>query len=275
MTGRVWSPSAIVLARSCPMAWWLRYADPARRRGPAPVLDDARTHGIIAHAAFAAAYRAARDETDYAAGTRMNRYADRALDAITEAWLDSGLPRHSDHRVALLSEVEAALKSLPCPHPVAVLSVEDAMPMSGPSGTPFTTVPDLILRTGRSSAHLRDWKRKAVSSLGKPDDLLDDDQLAAYVVAAFQRWPWVRRVSVGLFSVVSNREVFLEDFPLEAATERVRGHEVTAYEMEHALDSGGTFAATPDGSNCPGCAGRPRCPVWNPPITQKDHLLTG
>ena len=68
----------------------------------------------------------------------------------------------------------------------------------------------------------------------------------------------------------------LGDFPVDAALERVRGQEVTAYEVEHALDSGGGFAPTPDGSNCDRCDGRDRCPVWkwNPPDTQKDFLLT-
>lgn len=274
MTGRTWSPSAIILARSCRLAWWLRYADPDRPPRRAPVGETPRVLGIIAHAGFAAAYRAASADPDYTAGTLMGRYGDTALDAVADAWTAANLPRHSAARVRVLTEVEAALEALPRPHPLAVLSVEEPLAMTGPSGTPFTTVPDLVLRTGPHSAHVRDWKRTAASSLGKPAALLDDDQLAPYVVAVVQRWPWVQRVSVGLFSVTSNREVFLEDFPVDTALERVRGQEVTAYEVEHALDSGGAFPATPDGSNCTRCTGHARCPVWTPPDTQKDFLLT-
>lgn len=277
MTGRTWSPSAIILARSCRLSWWLRYADPDRpkTRGGGTPGETPRVLGIIAHAGFAAAYRAViADERPWEPGVSMARYAGPALDAVADAWTAANLPRHSAARVRVLTEVEAALEALPRPHPLAVLSVEEPLAMTGPSGTPFTTVPDLVLRTGPHSAHVRDWKRTAASSLGRPADLLDDDQLAPYVVAVVQRWPWVRRVSVGLFSATSNREVFLEDFPLDTALERVRGQEVTAYEVEHALDSGGAFPATPDGSNCTRCAGQARCPVWTPPDTQKDFLLT-
>lgn len=277
MTGRTWSPSAIILARSCRLAWWLRYADPDRpkARGEAAPAETPRVLGVIAHTGLSAAYGALCDDPEhFVAGATMARYLDLALDAIADAWTVAGLPRHSAGRVRVLTEVETALKSLPRPHPLAVLSVERKLSMTGPSGTPFTTIPDLVLRTGADSAHVRDWKRTAVSSLGRPADLLEDDQLAPYVVAVAQRWPWVRRVSVGLFSVTSNREVVLEDFPVDTALERVRGQEVTAYEVEHALDSGGGFPATPDGSNCTRCDGRARCPVWNPPDTQKDFLLT-
>lgn len=272
MTERIWSPSAVLAYRSCPLSWRLTYGDraPIPDGDPTAVREETpRLLGIVTHAGFAAAYLAARADTDYRAGQRMDRYTDRALAAVADAWTRERLPRHSADRIAVLSDVAAVLETLPRPHPLAVLAVEEKMPMRGPSGTPFTTVPDLVLRTGPVSLHVRDWKRRAASSLGRPAELADDDQLAAYVLAVVQRWTWVRRVSVGLFSVLGGREIVLDDLPVDTARERVRGQEVTAYAAEHAT----TFPATPHDGNCSGCAVRPRCPVWTG--TRRDYLPVG
>lgn len=261
MTPRVWSPTAVILARSCPLSWWLRYAEPDRptRSGDDPE-ETPRMLGIVAHAGLAAAYRAAR--AGRSTDPTMTGLVRTALKAINAAWWDLALPVRSDSRIVVMSEVEAALRVLPRPHPAAVLAVEEPMPFAGPSGTPFTATPDLVLRTGYDSVHIRDWKRRAASGLGKPADLAEDDQMCPYAVAVAARWPWVRRVSVGLYSVVSTREVVLADLPVESALERVRGHEVTAHAMEHAAK----FPPTPDGSNCMRCVGRARCPVGRPSI---------
>lgn len=261
-----WSPSAVARYRSCPLSWWLTYANPVPAATVAAVEENPRVLGVVAHAGFAAAYTAAAADGDYRAGQHMDRYTDRALEAIGDTWARERLPRHSPERVAVSSEVAAVLETLPRPHPSAVLAVERRMTTTGPAGTVFTVVPDLVLRVGPDAVHVRDWKRRAASSLGTPRDLLDDDQLPPYALAVAQHWPWVRRVSVGLFSIPSGREVVLDELPLEAARERVRGQEVTAYEAEHAT----RFKPTPDGRNCGGCAGRGRCPVWVG--TREDYL---
>jgi hypothetical protein len=258
MSDRVWSPSAIVRYRSCPLAWRLSTDGTPRDTPPGVVRPTTPAAlGGVAHAGLATAYTAARDDEDQRPGRRMAVFTPLALRAVDRAWHDARLPFDSPERFQVASEVVSLLDRLPCPHPAAVLAVEEELPMTGPSGTRFRVIPDLVLRVGVDSVHVRDWKRRAVSSLGKPADLVEDDQLAAYVRAVFQRWPWVRRVSVGLFSVTGGYEVVLEDFPEDAAAERVRGHEVTAYAAEHA----GRYPATPDGTNCTECAFRSRCPA--------------
>jgi PD-(D/E)XK nuclease superfamily len=257
---RTWSPSAVLAARSCPQQWKLVYAesDPGKRAAARVDTPEHMRLGTAAHIGFDVAYTLAQGEADFDPGRRMSRYREPALDALEREWARQTLPEGGTLFDQVASEVAHALDVLPCPHPRAVLGVEQVVPMLGPHGTPFTNQLDLVLRTGPSSLHLRDWKRKAWSTLSRTL-LLDDDQLASYRVAVSQRWPWARTVTVGLFSIPAAREHTSEPFPLELALDRVAGHELTAHRMETAT----SWPTTPDGSNCGSCRARKVCPEWS------------
>lgn len=256
---RPWSPSAVLAARSCPQQWKLIYAesDPAKR---AAVRSDTPEHmrlGTVSHAGLDVAYTLARTETDFDPGRRMSRYREPVLDALEREWARQALPDGGTFFDQVASEVDRVLEALPCPHPRAVLGVEQVVPMIGPHGRAFTTQLDLVLRTGPSSLHVRDWKRRSWSSVRKVA-LFDDDQLGPYRVAASQRWPWATTVTVGLYSIPDAREHSSASYPLARALDMVAGHELTAHRMEEAT----VWPTTPDGSNCGSCRARKVCPKW-------------
>lgn len=255
-----WSPSAIIAARACPLQWFSTYGP-----GRLPRLDDKRAIprnkalGIAMHSALEAAYQAVIHGDGllraYRPGT-MDRFLDVAIEALASRWRNLLLPEDDALQAHLVAELGAVLESLPVPRASTVLGVEETIHFTGRSGTPFKAILDLVLHTGPGEIHIRDWKRKSISSLPKAVALLDDVQLCQQRVAAAQRWPWAQRVTVGLFSTVSCAEVSVE-LPLERALYRLDGHEVTAHRMESITD----FPAV-KGSACGGCPVRPQCPAF-------------
>jgi hypothetical protein len=154
-------------------------------------------------------------------------------------------------------EVSQVLDRLPVPRPSAVLGVEHELVVPTPSGRMERGVLDLVLQVGFDAIHIRDWKRRRLKSLPKSTELAHDDALGFYAYAARQYWPWARRVSVGLYSTLDNREVSA-DVSASAAAEVVAGHDVLAERAEGDRE----HRPTPDGSNCNECPVRPDCPLW-------------
>ncbi len=255
----VWSPSAIISARTCLMQWHLTYGGGGIERTHGHKRDIPRhlALGMVAHSALEAAYGCARQEYPRAhrPGT-MDRYLGYALDALASRWRNLLLPEDDALQAQLIAEVGAVLESLPVPRARAVLAIEEPLLFTGRSGTPFKAIPDLVLMTGRDSIHIRDWKRKSANSLPSKEDLLDDVQLCQLRAAVAERWPWARTVTVGLFSVISCVEVSIE-LPLERALYQLDGHEVTA----HNTETIGMFP-TNRGQACGSCAVRPQCPAF-------------
>lgn len=250
-----WSPSQVRSYRTCPRQWMLRYrsVDSSTREGGANALPRSLMLGTAAHAGLEAAYRAARES--YAPATTMAVYADVAIDAIRVAWSHFTLDEDEDS-IQVENEVVAVLHALPRPRPASISGVEIVL-SDQIEGIPFVNVVDLILRTGPTSLHIRDWKRMSLRSLPKTMDLGDDPQLCSYRHAVARHFPWVATVTVGLYSLVSNREVCTE-LPLARADRVMRGVVATVCRAEDDTEC----VPTPDGTNCQRCPVKRRCPVW-------------
>lgn len=251
---RSWSPSQARMYRECPRQWWFRHVSDARStvRMPMHLLV-----GTAAHAGMEAAYRAAA-AAPILMPVSMSLFRDEALGAVEAKWEALGVGTLDEAALPeVLDRVSSTLDALPVPHPKAVLGVELDMEAVAPWGTPLRVTADLVLRTGRDSVHVRDWKYRSVKSLPAAEDLLDDDQLGVYRALVAQRWPWVRTVTAGLYSVVSAREVPVE-FPEAAATEALARLESTAEKAE----SDSTWTPTPSPDVCGSCRFVSVCPVW-------------
>ncbi|HET9144132.1 PD-(D/E)XK nuclease family protein [Actinophytocola sp.] len=269
----VWSPSRVLTYRSCPRQEFLRY-----RRGVHTPTAVAETPGVVAstpetatklrlgtisHAGLEAAYRAAveRAHPQPDPGGRMSAFAREAMDAIDAAWDRLGMPDEGvdgyELNLSIQSEVFDVLARLPVPRPSAVLGVEHELVVPTPSGRMMRGVLDLALQIGHDAVHIRDWKRKRLRNLPRSTELPRDDAMAFYAYAVRLSWPWVKRVSVGLYSTLDNREV-TADVPFPVAREVVIGHDVLAEKAEGDREN----RPTPDGSNCTYCSVRVDCPLW-------------
>jgi CRISPR/Cas system-associated exonuclease Cas4 (RecB family) len=251
---RSWSPSQARMYRDCPRQWWFRHVNGAT---PTSRMASHLLVGTAAHAGLEQAYRSAATFPGYLPGL-MSRYQGEALDAVTAKWEALGIQTADEAALpAVLDRVASTLDALPVPHPKAILGVELDMKAPAPWGTPLAVSADLVLRTGRDSVHVRDWKYRNVSSLPAAEDLLDDDQLGVYRALVAQRWPWVHTVTAGLYSIISAREVLVE-FPESAAIEALARVESTAERAE----SDRVWTPTPSPSVCGSCRFVSLCPVW-------------
>jgi hypothetical protein len=253
---RVWSPTKIERYRTCPAQWKLMEAQPRGRRVEFdPTVAMPRKLGIVAHAGMQAVYETARDSLRPFRSETMAVYSDAALDAIARA--AEGFEMTETHEIVQVEEeVLAALGRLPRPRPSAVLGVEMRLD-DVVDGVSLTNILDLILQTGATSLHLRDWKRRNIKSLPLSLALLDHPQMCSYRSAVARHFPWATRVTVGLYSLISNREVTVE-LPLARAMGTMAGEIATTRKAE----SDTLCRPTPDGENCERCPVKPLCPVW-------------
>ena len=254
---RVWSPTKIRRYRTCPAQWRLMEDLPRGRRPEFDLgLATPLKLGIIAHAGMQAAYEVARDGLrPYRPGEMMSVFSDAALDAVARA--AEGFELGETFEVVQVEEeVLAALGRLPRPRPSAVVGIERQLD-DIVDDVPMVNVLDLILQTGAASLHLRDWKRRSIKSLPLSSALLDDPQMCSYRSAVARHFPWATRVTVGLYSLISNREVIVE-LPLSRALGTMAGEvAVTRRAEEDTL-----CRPTPDGENCERCPVKAQCPVW-------------
>jgi hypothetical protein len=269
----IWSPSRVLTYRSCPRQEALRYRRPVTT--PAAVTDprepgqgSVKTRlGSVTHIALQAAYEAAAALPEHRyAGQRMSVFSEVASAALYDAWERLGLPFGATEDdptadgsllVQIESEVFDVLARLPVPRPAAILGVEHELVVPTPGGRVMQGVLDLALQIGPDALHIRDWKRRSLQSLPRSTELPRDDAMAFYRFAAHTYWPHLRRVSVGLYSTISNREV-IADVALEVAASVVLGQDLLA---EHA-DADRERRPTPDGTNCTYCPVRDDCPAW-------------
>jgi hypothetical protein len=254
---RVWSPTKVLRYRTCPRQWALMEAQPrGRRTGFDLGLALPLKLGIIAHAGMQAVYETARDGfRPYRPGEFMDVYSDAALDAIGCAAEGFELAETFEI-IQVEEEVLAVLARLPRPRPSTVLGVELKLD-DEVDGVPMVNVLDVILQTGSTSLHLRDWKRRNIKSLPLSTALLDDPQMCSYRSAVARHFPWATRVTVGLYSLISNREVTVE-LPLARAQGVMAGEVATTRKAE----SDTLCRPTPDGENCERCPVKSLCPVW-------------
>jgi len=252
---RVWSPSAVETYESCPRQWKLRYdaADPSQRAQMVAAAPAHLREGTAAHAAIEAAYRAARSATVWLPSRFMSVFADEAMDRLHDIWAELSL---ESEPYAIEDEVQRTLAKLPLPRPDNIIGVELRLP-ARVHGVPFTNILDLALRTGPNSLHIRDWKRKSLRTLPKRHELPEHRALCSYRCAVAQHYPWATHVTVGLYSLVANREV-VTDLPLARAEHTMAAVVDTVGRAESDTE----WLPTPDGRNCSTCRVRPACPVW-------------
>lgn len=269
MSEFLWSPSQILRYRSCPRQWNELRGGGVRSPGPPKPY---RAVGIAVHAGLSTAYREAALATGHRGGQVMSLFSELALEALDAEWArlypgldDPEWTEQSPEEATLLryyhneavTTLVLTLTRLPVPQPSAVLAVERRMVIESVTGFREQVIPDLVLRTGQDSAHVRDWKRTKVNKLPRAAELHAHDQLGPYSLAVRQVLPGVRKITVGLYSTTSRREVVAE-MPAEAAEHVLDIHE----EIARAAESAVHYPATPDGYNCSGCPVRTGCPAW-------------
>lgn len=267
----IWSPSRVQCYRSCPRQEFLRYRrgpqSPDKSEQPASVAVDAARSvtklalGTVTHAGLEAAYRAALRRAHPLPIGKMSAFAQEAMDAIDDAWDRLRLPAEGIEGFELMHSIQAevfdVLARQPAPAPANIVGIEHELLVPTPSGRMERGTLDLALRTGADSLHIRDWKRRRLRTLPKSTELARHDALGFYAFAARRYWPWARRVTVGLYSTLDNREVST-DCPAPVAEEVVIGHDALA----EIADDDRVRQPTPDGENCNNCAVRNDCPLW-------------
>jgi RecB family exonuclease len=242
-----WSVSREWLWDACPRQYSLRYLRGAR---PAQPVAPNRARGIVAHAGMEGAYRAAQEEGPRESGLMLDFAQESRLSMMdTQEWRELSTAERGD----ILTLVEDCLESLPTPHATSILGVECAVDMTL-DGLDVTAILDVVLRTGRRSLHVRDYKTSALPR--KPDELESNMQLAVCALAASQRWPWADTITVGLYSLPKRREI-IHRLSRKSVATLVR-HLVAQAERAHARES---FPATP-GDHCATCRFRSYCPEF-------------
>lgn len=253
----VWSVSQSS-AWQCPRQWWFNsvaHAPPAQPEA------GNRARGRAIHAAIECAYRHA---TTQAVTGYMIVFIEPALAVLWQQWGKS--QRQDEYNIAASQLTELFMK-LPVPAPQSVLGIEKKVTLEHRDefGTyKINCVMDLVLQTGATSAHIRDWKSGRIDG-----DVTDNVQLAVYDLAARTTWPWLTTVTVGLYSVRENREtplIELDPQDRAACLNRLLGDADNAHSALSDARDGivpGTEAfPTRPGERCSSCVFRSYCPEF-------------
>lgn len=196
-----WSVSQSA-AWQCPRQWWysaVAHAKPAQPDAPN------RARGRALHAAIERAYRAAVMNPDRPERGFMIQYLDPAIMLLWEIWGHKQRQHEYNTAVAQLTEL---FLTLPVPAPHAILGIEQRAMLEHTDeygAYRINCVMDLVLKTGPTSVHIRDWKSNRIDS-----DIENNVQLAVYDLAARALWPWLTTITVGLYSIAQNREIVTE-----------------------------------------------------------------
>jgi len=251
-----WSPARSSLLRHCPRQYLLRHILHAVPAQPDSV---SKLRGRVIHAGLAAAF------AERAIGEPGDRH--RPMMARHYAAAEHAMREHRD--TSMLSSIERAvafaqvfevLRTIPPPHPTAILGVELAFSLEL-DGEPINAVTDLVLRTGSTSLHVREWKSGTVTW-----EPVVDDALPFYGLMALQRWPWAQTITVGLYPTRINRERVQVLTPVHI--QRLRDRLVNDARRDRRarlnLSAGtvDTLFPTDVGSHCGGCPFRSYCPQF-------------
>lgn len=214
-----------------------------------------RILGSALHAGLAAAYTAAPSHPG-----RNSLW--RAVGPVAMAELERYLTENATwiRRVAYYEDARRMLQdilgSIPTPDGDAVLAVEKAFRFThtGSRSMPVTGRFDLVMRTGMSGIHIRDWKLGDVPH--RREELESNTQLAVYTAAARHLWPWAATVSVGLYSISKRREISTVLAP-DSVT-----HALDVMEWDYLTAHGMMDGLTPtSGPHCGNCDYRAFCPL--------------
>ena len=273
---RPWSVSQTEAMAECPRAWWFRYVAAATPAQPRPVK---QIIGSAIHAGLEAAYRAAKADVQWtgavmrAGRTLASTHGLAALAAFNAYWDANGAGIREYEREDAERLLLELLDVLITPRAWEVLGVEERFSLRlFPQTTdvsPVTVhgVMDLVFNTSvaaTKSIHIRDWKLGPVPTDRR--ELERNTQLCAYAGAAVHRWPWVTRITVGLYSIRERREITTELHPDSI--------EHAAQQLAHDAETGRMRAERKwveptAGEHCGGCRFRSYCPAMNrmkPPV---------
>lgn len=254
----VWSVSQSA-AWQCPRQWWLRHVAQAM-----PAQPDApnRARGRAMHAAIERAYITAIG--DPSRGGYMIKYIAAAAAVLWETW---GYQQRADEYNTAVSQLSDLFLTLPVPAPHAILGIERQVSLTHTDefgSYKINCVMDLVLRTGATSAHIRDWKSGRIE-----DDLSRNVQLAIYDLAARTAWPWLTTITVGLYSIRENREtppVELDPrdrlVSLEQLLRDASDAHATLDEVRRGERSGAEAFPPVPGDRCASCVFRSYCPQF-------------
>lgn len=273
---RSWSVSQTHAMAECPRAWWFRYvaaATPAQPRSVKQLI------GSAIHAGLEAAYLAAKADVAWAgsvmrAGRTMgSTHGLAALAAFSAYWDANGAGVRDYEREDAERLLLELLDMLITPRSWEVLGVEEKFSLrlfpQEPDVSPVTVhgVMDLVFNTSvgdTKSIHIRDWKLGPVPT--GETELQRNAQLCAYAGAAVHRWPWVTRITVGLYSIRERREIstVLHPDSIERAARQL------AHDAETGrLRAEQKWVEPTTGDHCGGCRFRSYCPKMNrakPPV---------
>lgn len=255
---RPWSVSQSHALEQCPREWWFRYeahVQPAQPRAVPQLI------GSAIHAGLEGAYTTLQRGNGRPGRTLSVSVVLEALAAFSRYWDANAVHVREYEREDAERLLLELLKTLPTPAPGNVLAVEQRFTLTTP--TIVSGVMDLVLRAGMTWIHIRDWKLGSVPT--KPEELEHNIQLATYVRAAQQAWPWATRITVGLFSIRERREVIHELHPESVAHATAR---LVADAEEAETRARSKWIEPRTGDHCNGCRFRSYCPAM---VKIKNH----
>lgn len=256
------SASASIAWRTCPRQ--VLYKKLAKL-APASPQDPSRGYGILVHAGMQAAYEARRDAPVGTAVDSMTEHAEAAEAAILAHDMPGRAHLVDLARMDAYAAVSAVLKRLPGPKPENILGVEKAFRVPSPiPGVILSGYMDLVLRVGKDSVHIRDWKTGKVSD--DPETLESHPQVAIYAGAVASLWPQTGHTTVGLYAVREGRELTrrLSEETVEFFTHRVADDAVREREAAERVTTSTVDDTHPPrpGDHCSACPFRAYCPVF-------------
>jgi len=274
---RPWSVSQSHALAECPRAWWFRYvaaATPAQPRAVKQLI------GSAIHAGLEAAYRAAKANTSWTGRTMADTYGLAALAAFNTYWDANGTGVREYEREDAERLLLELLDVLTVPRAWEILGVEERFslrlfPQDDMPPATVHGVMDLVFNTtvaDKRSIHIRDWKLGSVPT--SETELQRNTQLCTYAAAAVHHWPWVTRVTVGLYSIRERREISTELHPdsiEHAAKELAHDAETARLRVER------KWVEPTTGDHCGGCRFRSYCPKMNrtkPPVMDGVDVVT-
>lgn len=276
MTSTEWSVTRMQYWKTCRYAYWLRYI--ARVASSQPTSRE-RVHGRLVHVGLAAALEAAKSESG-TAGRMMIGFRRVAHESIM-SYVDRDGEIRNRWREEAWSEVAMVLESMPVPGAGAIVAIEKPFSIR-PGEFVIKGTIDYGARTGADSLHLRDWKTGAIPE--SPEALRRNIQLGIYALAVPHWFTWLRRLTVGLYSTRTGREVIgaIGNDVITWAVGRIETIAAEERSVGQLVQDGETSitSAYPvkPGSHCATCDFRSYCPLFakaDLPIRDAERVESG
>jgi hypothetical protein len=162
-------------------------------------------------------------------------------------------------------EVASVLEGIPVPAPGAIVLIEQPFAIQ-PGEFVIKGKIDYGVRTSEDSMHLRDWKTGAIPQ--EPEELIGNVQLAVYAAVVASWFAWLRRLTVGLYSTRTGREVstVIGNKVIMSVLGRIETIATEERSVGQLVQDGATTIAqaypTTRGIHCASCDFRSYCPLF-------------